>query len=116
ILESSLYSKNVTYAAIVDVRGLAVAHADPSLEGQPLAVDEEVGKLLTQSPLSQLVAIYRGQGRNFELRQPLLLGDIEFGSIRIGVSTLLIRQDLNLSLKPAIATAFAALAVAVMSA
>ena len=51
ILESSLYSKNVTYAAIVDVRGLAVAHADPSLEGQPLAVDEEVGKLLTQSPL-----------------------------------------------------------------
>jgi signal transduction histidine kinase len=116
ILESSLYSKNVTYAAIVDVRGLAVAHADPSLEGQPLAVDEEVGKFLTQSPLSQLVEIYRGQGRNFELRQPLLLGDIEFGSIRIGVSTLLIRQDLNLSLQPSIATAFAALAVAVMSA
>src|SRR4029077_6602251 len=31
-------------------------------------------------------------------------------------STLLIRQDLNLSLRPSVATAFAALAVAVMSA
>src|SRR3954471_16150025 len=28
ILESSLYSKNVTFAAIVDATGLAVAHAD----------------------------------------------------------------------------------------
>ena len=36
ILESSLYSKNVTYAALVDVRGLAVAHADTALEGQVL--------------------------------------------------------------------------------
>jgi signal transduction histidine kinase len=116
ILESSLYSKIVTFAAIADVRGFAVAHADPSLEGQSLKVDEELGKLLKQSALAQLVEIYRGQGRNFELRQPLLLGDIEFGSIRIGVSTLLIRQDLNLSLRPSVATAFAALAVAVMSA
>ena len=56
-------------------------------------MDEEVGKLLTQTPLSQLVEIYRGQGRNFELRQPLLLGDIEFGSIRIGVSTLLMPRS-----------------------
>ena len=28
--------KNVTFAAIVDAHGLAVAHADPALEGQPL--------------------------------------------------------------------------------
>src|SRR5262249_3394345 len=57
---------------------------------------------------------YSGQGKNLEFRQPLLLGDREFGSIRIGVSTLLIRQDLDESLKPAVATAFAALAIAVM--
>src|SRR5476649_2299812 len=35
ILESSLYSDNVMYSVIVDVGGIAVAHADPSLEGQP---------------------------------------------------------------------------------
>ena len=57
-----------------------------------------------------------GQGRNLELRQPLLIGDREIGSIRIGVSTLLIREDLDASLRPAMATAFAALAVAVIGA
>src|SRR4051812_14277269 len=33
ILESSLYSDNVTFAAIVDTHGLVVAHADPQEEG-----------------------------------------------------------------------------------
>src|SRR6516165_229525 len=33
ILESSLYSDNVTYAAIVDAKGTAVAHVDRALEG-----------------------------------------------------------------------------------
>src|SRR5205823_4265693 len=62
---------------------------------------------------AQLLAIYRGQGKNLEFRQRLLLGDKEFGSIRIGVSTLLIRSDLYASLSPAIATALVALGIAV---
>ena len=36
ILESSLYAKNVTFAAIVDTTGVAVVHADPSQEGRQL--------------------------------------------------------------------------------
>jgi signal transduction histidine kinase len=114
ILESSVYSKNVTFAAIVDVHGIAVAHSDRLLEGQPLPVESDLAKLLSRPALSQLVAIYSGQGRNLELTQPLMLGDTEFGSIRIGVSTLLIRSDLDASLQPAIGTALAALAVAVI--
>src|SRR5947209_20256506 len=114
ILESSLYSKNVTFAAITDTEGRAVAHTEPSLEGQLLPLVDPLDKLLERPALSQLLAIYTGQGKNLEFRQPLLLGDREIGSSRIGVSTLLIRQDLDLSLRPAIATAFAALAIAVM--
>src|SRR5262245_21526889 len=113
ILESSLYSKNVTFAAITDTAGRAVAHTDPSLEGQLLPLVDPLDALLERSALSQLVAIYTGQGKNLEFRQPLLLGDHEIGQTRIGVSTLLIRQDLDLSLRPAIATALAALGVAV---
>jgi signal transduction histidine kinase len=113
ILESSLYSNNVTFAAIVDVNGVAVAHADPSLEGRPLPSDELLSALLAKPALSELVAIYSGQGRTLEYRQPLLLGNTEFGSIRIGVSTLLIRQDLDAALQPAVATALAALIVAI---
>src|SRR5436853_1800797 len=91
ILESSAYSKNVISAAIVDVKGFAVAHADRSLEGQQVPAGEDLGSLLARPALAQLAAIYSGQGRTYDFRQPLLLGGSEFGSIRVGVSTLLIR-------------------------
>jgi signal transduction histidine kinase len=114
ILESSLYSKNVMYAALVDANGVAVAHADRSLEGQPLPPVGDLGKLLERSSLSQLAAIYWSKGENLEFRGPLLLGNTEIGSTRIGVSTLLIRQDLDQSLRPSIVTALAALGVSVL--
>ena len=115
ILEASLgYSKNVTYAALVDVNGFAVLHGDRSLEGQPLPAGGDLAKLLAQSSFAQLRAIYSSEGQNLEHRQALLLGDREIGSIRIGVSTLLIRDDLNKSLRPVLVSALAALAVAVL--
>ena len=114
ILESALYSKNVTFAAIEDVDGVAVAHADRALEGRTLPPGDDLAALLGRSAFAQLAAVYSGQGRNLELRQPLRLGDRDIGSIRIGVSTLLIRQDLDVSLGPAFMTALAALAVSVI--
>jgi len=114
VLESSLYSKNVTFAAIVDASGLAVAHADPLLEGQVLPAGGDLTRLVARPSLSQLVAIYSSQGQNLELRKPLLLGDTEIGAIRIGVSTLLIRQDLDDWFGPALVIAGVALAVSVL--
>jgi hypothetical protein len=64
--------------------------------------------------LAQLLAIYSSEGQNLELREPLLLGDMEIGAIRIGVSTLLIRQDLDASLGAAVVIAGAALGVSVL--
>ena len=115
ILESSLYSKNVTFAAVADLNDIAVAHADRSQEGQPLPPSQDLNTLLAKRSLAQLLEIYRGQGRNYVYTQRLLLvpGNKELGSIRIGVSTLLIRNDLDASLSPAMATALIALAVAV---
>jgi signal transduction histidine kinase len=114
VLESSLYSKNVTFAAIVDEYGLAVAHADPLLEGQMLPDGGDLTLLVARSPLSQLIAIYSSQGQNLELREPLLLGDVQIGAIRIGVSTLLIRQDLDASLGSALVIAGSALAISAL--
>ena len=116
VLEASLYSDNVTFAAIADVHDFAVVHSDRSLEGQVLPRGELVKTLLDRSAFSQLMAIFSGQGRALEFRQPLLLGDTEFGSIRIGISTLLIRNELQKALEPAIATALAALGVSVLGA
>jgi signal transduction histidine kinase len=116
ILESSLYGKNVTFAAIVDVDGKAIAHADRRLEGQMLRSGPDLNDLVMSGWFAQLRGIYANQGRTLELRQPLLLGDREFGSIRIGVSTLLVRNDLQEWLRPAILTALIALGVAVFGA
>jgi len=44
----------------------------------------------------------------------LLLGNSQIRVAPIGVSTLLIRQDLDASLRPAVAAAFAALAISVL--
>jgi signal transduction histidine kinase len=116
ILESSLYSDNVTFAAIVDTHGLVVAHADPQEEGKQLPSAADLRALMLRSPFYQLRAIYSGQGRNLEFSQPLLLNDTEFGAIRIGVSTLLVRSDLDKSLRPAVITALIALGVSILGA
>src|SRR5262249_37923000 len=113
-LESSLYDDNVTYAAIVDTAGRVIAQ---SIAGQTLPPADDLRQLLlSNSALAQIGAVYSGKGRTLELRQPLLLGDTEFGSIRIGGSTLLIRRNLNDALRPAAATAVAALALSVFGA
>src|SRR5579862_2155431 len=56
ILESSLYSKNVTYAAIADVDGIAIAAADPESEGKPVEAAEDLSQLGARAPLAQLLA------------------------------------------------------------
>jgi signal transduction histidine kinase len=116
ILEASLYSDNVTFAAIVDTNGIAVAHVDRSQEGRALRAGGDLTLLLSRPPLSQLMALYSDLGRNLEFRQPLLLGDVQIASIRIGVSTLLIRSELNRALAPALFTAALALGIAVFAA
>jgi signal transduction histidine kinase len=110
ILESSVgYSENVTYAAIVDKDGIAVAHLFPTLEGQPMVEQENLEPLVHAGTFAQLRAVY--SDRTFEIRQPILSGDREFGSIRIGVSTLLVRSELRDALWRAAGTVLVALAV-----
>src|SRR5262245_65612016 len=79
-LESSLYDDNVTYAAIVDTSGRVIAQ---SIEEQQLPAADDLTALLKKPAQAQLAAIYSGQGRTLEVRQPLLLNDTEVGSIRI---------------------------------
>ena len=116
ILEASLYSDSVTFAAIVDGNGTAVAHVDRSLESKPLRPGGDLSLLLGRPQIWQLTALYSDRGRNLELRRPLLLGDVQVGSIRIGVSTLLIRDALNRALAPALLTAAVALGVSILGA
>jgi signal transduction histidine kinase len=116
-LESAIYSQAVTYAAIVDTAGTVVAHSDPSRIGERLVESGDLEQLLAESALNQLRAVYL-TGRTVAWRQPMVVtdeasGEIPFGEIHIGISTLLVRREINESLGPAALVAGIALVVAV---
>jgi signal transduction histidine kinase len=116
ILEASLYDPRVTFAAISDVHDVAIAHNLSEAEGRSIPPGEDLMNLVDQSGIAQLQAIYLAEGRNLEFRQPLRLGDKDFGSTRIGISTLLIRDDLDKLLGPTLGAGLAALAISVIAA
>jgi signal transduction histidine kinase len=114
ILESSIYGESIVDAVVLDPSGVIVAASDPSREGQRLEPRGDLATLERASAWGQLRVLYSREGQTLEVRQPMLLGEKEFGSIRIGISTLLMRQELNAALLPAFYTAFAALCVSVI--
>jgi signal transduction histidine kinase len=109
ILESSLYSPNTTYAAIVNAQNVIVAHSDVEQIGKPLEPRPSLEDLLNARPWKQLLEIYTGDGPTVEFQQRLLVGNTPFGTIRIGISTVLLRADINAELKPAMIVALSAL-------
>jgi len=74
----------------------------------------DLAALLERGAIEQLRVIYSPEGQTLDVRQPMTLGDEAFGSIRIGVSTLLMRQEVNAALRPALLTGAVALGVAVL--
>ncbi len=110
ILEASAYSRELAYAAIVDADGKAIAHSDRSLVGRQMPSYGDAGALLNQGPVALVRSVYSSGGKIFEIRRPLLLSGREFGSIRVGVSTLLIRSELDEGLQPTVIAIVAAVA------
>lgn len=110
LLESAACcSENVMYAAIVDREGTAVAHSFPAYERQRLPEQEDLAKIVEEDSIDLLRNVY--SDRTFEIRQPLLFGDQEFGSIRIGISTLLVKSQLQKAFKAAAQNVLIALLV-----
>ena len=116
ILESSIYSPQVTDAAIVAPDGRIVAHLDRDRIGMRQPAAARLDELLSLTGYRQLWRIFGEDGRTYEVVEPLRLGDRDFGTIRIGVSTLLIRNDLEDRLQPVLTTALWVLLAAVVGA
>jgi signal transduction histidine kinase len=96
ILESSMFSDTIVYATIVDAQGIVLAGNDPDRVGKAAPAAEDIATLLDLKPIAQARAVYfLSDQLSFEYKQPLLLDKRDFGSIRVGVSTLLLRQELS---------------------
>ena len=94
LLQSAVgYFPNVTYAAIVNREGVAIAHNSPSEEGKPIPEQEDLSAIVDRNAVTLLSTVY--SDRTFESRQPLLFGDQPFGTIRIGISMVLAKNELR---------------------
>lgn len=114
ILESSVYGESVTGTAIVDTQGTVVASGDLVTVGRQVRERADLAALLEKPALAQLRAIYSSEGQTLDVRQPITLNGEAFGSVRIGVSTLLMGQELSALMRPAVLTAAVALAISVL--
>ncbi len=113
LLESAVgYSPNVTYAAIVNRDGVAVAHSFAAMEGQHMPNQADLSDLVKANAVQLLTGVY--SDRTYEVRQPMLIGQQEFGSIVIGISTLLVKDELRLALRAAFQNVVMALLVSTL--
>ncbi|MGH9385265.1 MAG: ATP-binding protein [Vicinamibacterales bacterium] len=110
-LEAAIYSADVTDALIVDTTGTVVAASAPGLVGQTVPPRLTLTDVLASNPLAQLRAVY-ATGQTLELSQPIELAETPFGEIRIGLSPVLVRSDLNRALTPAALAAGASVLIA----
>jgi len=112
-LEATIYSQDVVDAVIVDAGNTVLASSDPAQVGQTVQARVPLNNILAASGLAQVRAIYATE-QTLEWSQPIALGDEPFGEIRVGLSTLLVRDDLTDSLAPAALAAGISLLVAVV--
>ncbi len=117
LVESGMaFSENVTYVAITDAGGRAIVHSSPVLAGELVPPAEELATVIAGGLLAHLRAIY--SDRTFEVRERLVAGEggatREFGAIRVGLSMLLVRENLREAMAPTLGTLLGAVLIALV--
>ena len=116
VVQASVYGEGVLYAAIVDNNDTVIMHSDSAVIGRTLPSQGDLTELAEASPTKKLEMILTGDGRTLDVGQRLVADDKVFGSIRVGVSPILIRDVLQDSLGGALLVAAIAIGIAVVAA
>jgi PAS domain S-box-containing protein len=102
LLESSVGNVPIVYdVAITDLDGRALLHSNPDLDGKILTPRPEFERLRNARFFDQLRMIYRPSAV-YDVRQSLKLNGKPFGTVRVGVSTVLLKSELTPRLQHAI--------------
>ena len=109
------YSPHLLYALVTDHTGTVLLHTERQKEGKPEPERPNLDGLLKVDTLSRFSALYT-TGRTYETVLPMTLNDRLFGSIRLGVSTTLLRREVTGSLQQSLAVAAVALPLAWLAA
>jgi PAS domain S-box-containing protein len=96
LIESAVgYSLTIYEIAISDKDGIVLVSSDASLRGQKVAKRPPVGSLVGARFFEQLRTLY-GPPQTYEFSYPFnLLGSGHFGDIRIGLSSVFIRNEIS---------------------
>jgi len=81
-------------AAVVDIYGKAILHTNPDMIGKPIADRPDFQSLANAHFRRQLRMVYNPP-TVYEVRMPLHLDGAPFGSIRLGISTVLLKNQLT---------------------
>ncbi|ODS55124.1 MAG: hypothetical protein ABS36_10275 [Acidobacteria bacterium SCN 69-37] len=99
ILQASIYSENVMYAAIVDTRGLIINHTDRARVDTGMnTATLDLSTLVAASPIERARALWESNAY-YEYREPLLLDDKALGTVLVGVSLLVLRGNIEAQLR-----------------
>jgi PAS domain S-box-containing protein len=102
MLESVVGTSFIVYdAAIVDLNGAAILDTRPALNGKPVPDRSPLSVLHDASFRRQMRMIY-GPSKVYDASTPLEFDNQVFGSVRVGVSTVFLRNELTPKLQQAL--------------
>ncbi len=100
-LEALVGNSPIIYdAAIVDANGLAILDTNPALNGRPLPERPPLSRLRDAGFRRQLHLIY-GPATVYDVSIGLQLDGQDFGSVRVGVNTVFLRNEMTPRLQQA---------------
>jgi PAS domain S-box-containing protein len=102
MLESVVGNSPIIYdAAIIDPSGVAILDWNPALIGKPVPQRHRLSELRDAGFRRQLQLLY-GPSTVYDVTNDLKMGGEIFGSVRVGVSTVLLKSELTLKLQQAL--------------
>ena len=112
LIDASLgVSPHLVDVMLVDDRGRVVIHGERLKEGTPAPVRVALAQLFRLDVVRRLHTLMRG-GSVYEASLPLTLSGQPFGSIRLGLSSTLIRRELGEALRQSLVVTALAMALA----
>ena len=116
LIESAIgYAPTIYYVTITDSTQVVMVHNDPDEIGRVFVPAPRFGRLVRAGLVDQLQVIY-GSPRQYELVLPLDMGGRPLGDIRVGVSTLFLRNQVTPELRTALILSGLAILLATVSA
>jgi signal transduction histidine kinase len=117
LMESAVgYSPVVDYVAITGPDLSILVHSDPQLVFHHLAPAPNYSQLMRAGTLHQLHVVYGPTPRDYEVVLPVKIGKKPLGDVRVGVSTVLLRDQVTPNLRDALFLSLVTIIFATVSA